>query len=331
VSTSRGSSGVQVLVDLGRDRRAAAGTRAQIGEELVVAMALLRSHERVEERHRRAEQRGSVRSHALGRGRGIEHVEQHESHAADEAHGEHGAAADVRERPRDRVDVALVEADEIEHARRRGHDRQIGVACAFGVGGGARGVVVPTHERAAVDRRGWRRKCRGIALRKPDGAGHGRRGQIEADRAEPDVVADATREPAVIKASPRLGRDEEVRTDLARDEPDLAFAQDGDDGVLHHIEPGERAHEHRCFEHRGDLPRHDRAGTDAQRGQARGRAFGFVAEACGTERAAVVVGQDDVITEAFGCVFDQRPVGRRVTRHRWTPWSAKGEEKVDGG
>ena len=97
-----------------------------------------------EKRDGGAEHRRLVQRHPAWRRRGVEGLEEDEVDATAEACGKDRRAADVGDRPGDRIDVLFAQSHQVEQGVRRGHDAGVGMAGALGVGRGARRVVDPT-------------------------------------------------------------------------------------------------------------------------------------------------------------------------------------------
>ena len=110
-----------------------------------------------EERDGSAQHGGVVASHPDRRRRGVEGIEEDEVDPTPQACGQDRGAADVGDRPRDRIEVPLAQSHQLEHGVGRGHDAGVGVAGALGIGGGARRVVDPT---GPVEWRGRRERGR---------------------------------------------------------------------------------------------------------------------------------------------------------------------------
>ena len=90
-----------------------------------------------EERDSGAQHRRLVLSHPARRRRGVEGLEEDEVDATAEACGKNRRAADVRDRPGDRIDVLLAQSHQVEQGVGRGHDAGVGMAGALGIGRGA--------------------------------------------------------------------------------------------------------------------------------------------------------------------------------------------------
>ena len=221
----------------------------------------------------------------------------------------------MRDRPRDGIHVVLSESHEFEQGVGRGHDADVRMAGALGVGGGARRVVDPT---VTIDR--WRRASRRalrVCGRQAEVLLESTRVQaLQVDLHHLEVMGSGKppRHRPMGKTSPLLRHDEQLGTDLLGDERHFPLTQNWDQWVLDGANPRQRDEEHHGFNRRWQLPGDHRVGFDAAVRERSGSSFCGVAELDSCQRPVVIVGHHGRVRFFIGCLNDEIPERRRQRR-----------------
>ena len=158
----------------------------------------------------------------------------------------------------------------VGQAAAAGDEGGVGVLHALGVRGRARGGVDPPHRLLAVRVLRRRRQRRRITLGEAVDAQH-RGGRVHLRR-------QAVGHRRVVEALPGAGHDDELRAGVAHDEAQLLLPVQVQHRALHGVQTGQRRGDHDRVDPGRELPGDQRAGADAELGEARRHALGAVAE-----------------------------------------------------
>ena len=296
--------GADLAVELRGLGRGAGHRGLEPREERALRIAALGFEIAQDERCSARRDRAAELAQARG-GSVVELLDQDRARAAHQADHQHGDAADVGQRERNREAVVRVDRERGRDPARARGDRGIAVHRALGGRGRARRVQDPADVIRIEGRSRRRREDRSIRF--------GQRAIADEDPGRPasGSVAPARDDRLghrrVVEAAPDRRHDEQSRSDLAEDLRELALAVDGQDRILDGTEAREGAGEDGRLDPGRELPGDAVAGADAELREARGDPRAAVAELDEADLAPALVEQEDGVRRRRRPRFDQRP------------------------